>query len=135
MPFLYIRDRFAQVSYSVGYLLLALGAAFMPSQFHALREVQVDPLEFIWWIMTAFLGVGGLLCAVSQICHRWVGEYIGLPLIITSLFSFGLLQANLSHWSILSIPSISLLWAFAAFGISRWRETMKLYRIASKAKA
>lgn len=130
MPFLTHRDAVARWAFVFAYLLLAVAGSTIPLQMLAFREVGRIPVEWVWWLMSGSLGFGGLVCAVGAICRRWVGEFAGLPFVFSSLFALGLLQANISEWSPLAVPSVSLLWALGGFAVTRWRQTVYYYHIS-----
>lgn len=110
---------YAALSSAGGTLLLVLGS--IPG--------IVTPL---WGVMAAWLLLGGLLGIISQLRRRWTGEFVGLPLLFSSLFGFGILQGNLSGWVLAVVPSVAILWAFALALLSRWFDVGVLYRASRR---
>lgn len=108
------------------YSLLMIAGATLPFQLMVMQE----PFEILWWMMTAWLFIGGTLGNVDQFKGTWVGQFIGLPLIFTALFGFGFLQLQVSGgFTILAVPSVALLWAFGFLGVHLWRDTWKFYKV------
>lgn len=134
VPFLTHRDKLARYVFIISYCLLALAGATVPLQLLAWQDVGATPLIELWWTMSVWLGFGGTVCAIGSMFRRWVGEYVGLPFVFSSLFVFGLLQANISGWSPVVIPSVSLLWALGGFAVTRWRQTTHYYTISRLAE-
>lgn len=106
------------------YLLILTCGVALPFQLHLYQGI----IEWLWLVMSAWMGFGGLVSALGQLAQRWVGEFVGLPMIGSALMSFGVLQANVQDWSWLAIPSTSLLWAFALISIERFRNVSGMYR-------
>lgn len=110
----------------LAYALLLLSGVLLAWLVLDLQGV-VRPL---WWAMCAWLAVGGLLALAGQLLRRWTGEFVGLPLVGSSLVGFSLLQLNLYGWSLEMVPSTALLWSFGLIVLSRWRDVLALYRAA-----
>jgi hypothetical protein len=99
----------------LSYGLLVVCGVVVPFQ-----VLSTVPHPTTWAIVSGFLILGGIPCAVGQLSGRWVGEYVGLPLVVAALLGFGGLQLGVGGW--LSVPGVSLLWAFAGIVYARWRD-------------
>lgn len=102
-----------------------------------LVDDMVAPLGIIpwlWWVMCAWLVIGGLLSLGGTLARRWLGEYVGLPLASAAMVGFALLQGQASGWTVFAIPSVALLGAFGLLLLSRWRDVTALYRVAVRSK-
>ena len=79
----------ARISWSTAYLFFTLAgivAFFSPSRIIVSALVQI--LVYVW---CSFLIVGGGLSLGSKIRNTWAGEIIGLPLLSTASYVFGIL--------------------------------------------
>lgn len=113
-----------------GYALSVAGGAVLAF----LVDDMVTPLgilPWLWWVMCAWLVVGGGLSLGGTLAGRWLGEYVGLPLASAAMVGFALLQGQASHWSLFAIPSVALLGSFGLLLLSRWRDVSALYRVAA----
>lgn len=111
------------------YALIAAGGivlAAVVDELAALLHIK----DWLWWLMCAWLIVGGLSSLAGAVARRWVGEFVGLPLAGAALLGFALLQGRVNQWSVFSIPSVALLGAFGLLLLSRWRDVVTLYRAA-----
>lgn len=115
---------------AVAYLLIVLAGIVLALTLGDIPGI----MEWLWLVMCVWLGLGGLAATVGQLTRRWTGEFVGLPLLASSLVGFGFLQGNLSDWHITVIPSVSLLWAFGLIVLARWRDVDALYRSARLAQ-
>lgn len=117
-----------RIARAVAYALIAVAGVLTFVAVFDVAEI-VKPL---WWVMSVWLVFGGLSSFAGQLVKRWTGEFVGLPLIGSSLFGFSLLQLNLYGWTLDMVPSTALLWAFALIVLSRWRDVYALYRAAPR---
>lgn len=73
--------------------------------------------------MAAFLTIGGGLCAVGSVTSRWVGEFIGAPLLAVAFASLGFINWLYTHdtaeW--IAYGNLTLMLALAALMLIRWR--------------
>lgn len=120
----------ARVMRLVSYFLMVIGGSVVWSQVYGLTGIT-KPL---WWVMAGWLVIGGSACFIGQLARRWTGEFVGLPLIGSSLIGFSLLQLNVVGYVLEMVPSTALLWAFALLLFSRWRDVSSLYRIALRGR-
>lgn len=109
------------------YLLLTVVGAWT---FYQVGDVEnID--RPLWWAMAAWMGAGGVLSLAGQVSRRWTGEFVGLPLLGTSLIGFAVLQASLHDWSLGIFSSTALLMSFGLILLSRWRDVLVMYRTAT----
>lgn len=79
-------------------------------------------------IATAFLFVGSMLSLLGVLTDRWIGEYVGLPLLGTAMPVLGLLVAK-TAFNAFPYGSVSILLMFLGFGwlfSSRWRSIVAI---------
>lgn len=82
----------------------------------------------LWSVMAAWMILGGLVSLAGQLSRRWTGEFVGLPLLFSALFGFGVLQGNITDWPLAVVPSVAILWAFSLSLAARWLDVSALYR-------
>lgn len=107
-------------------LMCASGVLLLLSPF--LVEVYPRTAETMAW----FLAVGGGCCTLGAISERWVGEYVGIPLLAASFAVFGIITFA-PAWDdapYLALANLSLLMAVALGLVTRWREAHAAYRLA-----
>lgn len=115
-----------------GYLLLAVaGVALIIA-----NDLYVYQ-PWIWTSMAAFMTIGGVVCAFGQWKRVWPPEFVGLPLIWTSLLVFTFLQ--LSQWDgasgimlALGVANTSLLLAITILFFARWLDVSAVYHAAKE---
>lgn len=113
----------ARISWSAAYLFFLLAgivAFFAPAQI--VERVLVEVLVYAW---ASFLIVGGGLCLGGKVRGNWVGEIIGLPLLATANYIFGILLFAESE----TTAAIAIGGVFLGIGtslIGRWIELLKL---------
>jgi|GEM_PF-6028725 len=82
------RNKIQRWVYGINYALFSVAgvfAFFFPSQ--ALENALQSFLVFVW---AGFLVAGGLASLYSPLRNTWKGEMVGLPLLITSSWIFGI---------------------------------------------
>jgi hypothetical protein len=91
----------------------------------------------IWLTLSIFLLVGGTLSAYGQYKRVWPPEYVGLPLVWTSLGSFTTIQVitisqanGIYIW--LSLGNVALLSAITLAIFGRWLDVSAVYRAAKE---
>jgi hypothetical protein len=110
------------------YLLLAVAGVLLFGVLDGLPGI-IPPL---WQVMASWLVLGGLLGISGQLRRRWTGEFVGLPLLFSALFGFGVLQGNLLDWALEAVPSVAILWAFSLSLGGRWMDVWALYRASRR---
>lgn len=110
------------------YLLLAVaGVAAFPYQ-----SPSVSAAGAIWATFWAvFLTVGGLTSAIGVWRDHWMGEFVGLPLLVSVWAVFGVAAG----WRVFqghpeTIPASTALLAVACFLAWRWSDRNALRRTA-----
>lgn len=118
---------FMRVSSSISYLLFATAGLLLVLS-HQLLLAYGQTAEVMGWFML----VGGLCSAAGAGSLRWAGEFIGLPLLGTSLVVLGL-----EIWShtnadsaLLAAGNFALLVAIAGIMVTRWRQVLAVYAVA-----
>lgn len=125
------RRRYA---YALAYLLMAcagVAAAYWPAP--SVRTATgggISPQLYVW---DAFLLVGGLASGFGAVTDRWVGEYIGLPLLVAVFGVYGVSAffTALASESPASIAGGMALSSIALLFIGRWRDLGMIRRTAS----
>ena len=83
-----------------------------------------------WWCL-----VGGLCSSTGSATGRWVGEFIGLPLLSSAMLTFSALTYrdawDAAGWT--SVPSILLLFAYGVLLLGRWLDVQAVGRAAKEA--
>lgn len=116
---------------SIGYLLMAAAgvcAVLWPTPAVEEATNRLDTLIVVW---AAFLGVGGLLCAFGAFTDRWIGEFIGLPLlsVVFAVYGIGALaRAPESGWT--SLAGGLVFMAITCGFAGRWKEILLLQALA-----
>jgi uncharacterized membrane protein YhaH (DUF805 family) len=82
-------------------------------------------------IMAVFIVVGSLLSAIGAATDRWMGEFVGLPLLATAFPVLGLLNLREIHEDTFVLATGEM---FITFGISamvsaRWRVVLAVERL------
>lgn len=115
----------------VAYSLLCVSGIVIP---FVLRDVGVEH-ELTWAALSIWLLVGGLACAVGQFSGRYLGEYTGLPFVMTALVGFGGLQLAISNGELAAVPGVAMMWAFGLLTFARWNDIRHLFRSARRKRA
>jgi hypothetical protein len=124
-------------TYAVAYLFMAAGgfsAAFWPAP--SVQQSLANAWPWLIYVWDSFLFVGGLLCAAGAVSDRWIGEYMGLPLLASV---FGVYGVSAAHIGITLHRPESAAGAFALTAIAlllhgRWREISGLRSDLSAAR-
>lgn len=82
-------------------------------------------------IFAGFMLLGGAGAAGGVGTKRWVGEFTGLPLLISAFVAFGTsVYGTLVDFAPYGALSASLfLWGVAAFAFARWRVAIASFRL------
>lgn len=109
-------------------LLAAAGAAALPWASPAVSRAG-ELFAIVW---AAFLLVGGVLAAVAAVRRSWLGEFVGLPLLICVWTVYGLAAgAAVVQGRLSALPGATGLLAVAA--LLGWRWTgVNIERMASR---
>lgn len=93
-------------------------------------EVLAD-LGAVGWVMTGFLTLGGGLSLYGAITEKWVGEFLGIPLLASSFTVFGAISTipTFMEAPYISGANFALLVAVALSLLARWREVKATYRL------
>lgn len=123
----YYQSWFLRFSATISYLMFSLsGLLFILSDI--LASAYGPTAEF----MAGFVGVGGLLCAMGSASLRWVGEFVGLPLLGTGLIVLAIQYwwVNEEMYPFISAANLLLLFAVAGIMLTRWRMVLAVYWVA-----
>ena len=82
--------------------------------------------------LAGFLLVGGLTSSLGAVTRRWVGEFVGLPLVVAGLMSLGVISwsAQSDFAMLLATANLLLLTGFSTLLVGRWRSVLAVYRMA-----
>lgn len=91
-----------------------------------------DQLGITGVVMSGFLFFGGAFCTYGSVRERWVGEYVGIPLLASSFAVFSFLMAipQFRVAPFIAVANFALLWSVTLTLVGRWREVHAVYRIA-----
>lgn len=84
--------------------------------------------------MAAFLLVGGALALFGAITHKWVGEFTGLPLLISAFGVFAILnftQGGFDAAPWLVTANGCILVSVSCLIVARWRVSVSFYRLST----
>lgn len=117
--------------YAAGYLLMAVAGVFAglwpsPSVENAAASSQL--LVTVW---NAFLLVGGLASAIGAITERWIGEYVGLPLLASVFAVYGV--AAVASGRETSYAAGAAFVGIALLFMGRWVDVAAVRRLATAA--
>lgn len=89
-------------------------------------------LGAIAYVMGGFLVVGGAASLWGSLSEKWVGEFVGLPLLASSFAVFGVLQAvpAFQAYPLIALANLLLLWSVADLLMGRWRQVKAVSTIA-----
>lgn len=89
-------------------------------------------LGLIGVIMSGFLALGAFLGMAGQVFNRWIGEYVGLPLVSSAFAVFGVItfRGNLDVAPVIAYANLALLSGIAFSLLARWRQVRAVYRLA-----
>lgn len=122
-----------RTAYAVGYLSMAAAgvcAWLWPSPSLANATGGVALLVYVW---DAFLVVGGLAAGLGAAVDRWLGEYIGLPLLAAVFAVYGV--SALASGRDTSRAAAAILIAVALMLFARWIDVGDVRRAAVKGAA
>lgn len=117
--------------YATGYLLMAAAgalAAIWPSPNVSSAAAAASYLVLVW---DAFLVVGGLCSAIGAITQRWIGEYVGLPLLASVFAVYGV--AALVGGRPFALAGGAAFLGITALFAGRWLDVAAVRRLASAA--
>lgn len=123
----YYQSKFLRFSATVSYLLFAIsGLMFLIS------DLLVPTYGITAEVMAWFLMIGGALSSIGSATMRWVGEFLGLPLLGTSLVVLGMeiLGHSYAAAPLLSLGNVTLLSGIAGIMVTRWRMVVAIYWVA-----
>jgi hypothetical protein len=103
-----------------GYMLMAAAGMFAAQWPAPAVERATAPIAQLLMVWAVFLTGGGLLSAFGAITDRWIGEYLGLPLLTAVAAVYGV--SALSSGRTTSLAGGAVLLAMAAFLAVRWLE-------------
>jgi hypothetical protein len=112
-----------RLAYAIGYALMAAAgvcAAVWPSRS---VEAASNPVNILLMVWAAFLVVGGTCAMAGAVTARWLGEYLGLPLLAAVFAVYGvsaLARGQESRWTTLAGGFVFL--AVAQAFMARWAE-------------
>lgn len=83
-------------------------------------------------VMAVFIAVGGLTSFLGAVTGRWVGEFVGLPLLASSfvVFAFLTTDGTFEIAPYIAAANFSLLTGFGVAATSRWLDSLRSYRLA-----
>ena len=119
------RMRLVLVLRTVAYVAIALsGLAIILTDFPIFYTIMG------WWCL-----VGGLCSSMGSATGRWVGEFVGLPLLSSAMLTFAGLTYRDSWDAVgwVSIPSVLLLFAYGVLLAGRWLDVQAVGRAAKEA--
>lgn len=113
----------------LAYALLAGGATVL--LIDPTRSLEGQSL-FIRWVWSAFLLAGTLLAIYGALRDRYMAEFIGLPLLMTSLVVFVILMV--AGMTTGSIAFACFLAALVVIMTSRWLDLWRLVGATTRAE-
>lgn len=111
----------------VALILAGVLTLFVP--FEAIED-QVEPLVVKSWSLG--LAISSISCAWGSLTDRWIGEYVGLPLLasVFGIWAFAILIAGgLDNLPVTVFGLIIL--GFASGLVARWRDVQAIKRVNS----
>jgi hypothetical protein len=114
---------------TIGYALIGLAGTLLILSPIFPPEVGTGGTVMAW-----FLAVGGGLSALGTATNRWVGEFMGLPLLGVSFLVFALLSADdgFEEAPYIVAANVSLLAGLALLMFARWRSVLAVFHLADK---
>lgn len=120
---LMVPSNVTRVMRTVAYISIALAGMAM---------ILLDVFNGWYQTMGWFAVIGGLFAAFGTATGRWIGEYVGLPLLASAMFAFAVLTYRdtwgQAGW--VSFPSVMLLTAYGILLTSRWLDVAAVVRAA-----
>jgi len=125
----YRQSKFLRWARSVAYALFTAAGTLL-----LLSSVFTPLLGATAALMSWFLVVGGAVSALGAILRRWVGEFVGLPLLISSFGVFAVITIQLSFQETpyIAVADAAILFGFALVLAVRWRAVLAIYRLAHR---
>lgn len=122
-----VPDHWLRVWRTTAYFLMTVAGVLL-----VFSPVMWRELGIIALIMSIFLMVGGFMAFLGAITERWAGEFMGIPLLSSSFFVFGLITSvsNLESAPFIAGANFALLVAVAATLLARWREVKAIYHVS-----
>lgn len=118
-------------AYACGYLLMAVAGVFAgvwPSPNVSNAAAANAWLVLVW---DAFLVIGGICSSAGAVSERWLGEYIGLPLLGSVFAVYGLASFASPNRAAFAAGSVFL--GIALLLVSRWLDVAYARRLARHA--
>lgn len=118
-------------AYACGYLLMAVAGVFAgiwPSPNVSNAAAASAWLVLVW---DAFLVAGGVCSSVGAVTERWLGEYVGLPLLGAVFAVYGLASFASPNRAAFAAGAVFL--GIALLIISRWLDVAYARRLARRA--
>lgn len=122
-----VKDRWIKTMRVLTYLLMFVaGICLILSPFLSL--IYIGTAEAMAW----FLTVGGLTSALGAFFERWVGEYVGVPLLASAFGVFGVISfaGAVEETPYLASANLALLLAVMFGLLTRWREARVVCRLS-----
>lgn len=122
------KDPWVKATRTLAYALMGLSGVLL-----LLSPVLRTDLGEVGYTMAIFLTVGGWVSAFGCAFERWVGEYVGIPLLSASFAVFGIITTagNIQSAPFIAFANLCLLFAVGLALLARWREARAVYRIAT----
>lgn len=122
-----MKDRWLKWMRTLAYLLMGSAGVFL-----LMSPVLTDVYTTLATIMSWFLVVGGASSFWGALTERWVGEYVGLPLLASSFAVFGVISfaPSFDVYPYVALANLALLLSVSAGLMARWREARGTYRLA-----
>lgn len=115
-------------AYAAGYLLMAVAGIFAgiwPSPNVSNAAAANQYLVLTW---DAFLVLGGLFSSIGAVTERWLGEYVGLPLLGSVFAVYGLASFASPNRAAFAAGAVFL--AIALLITSRWLDVSYARRLS-----
>lgn len=124
------RKRVARV---LAYVLwIAAGILLTASPSDIIADKTSGYVVYLWAI---FMMLGGISCFVGAVSDRWLGEYAGLPLVISTLWLYGGILTAAGFTGELSYVRLAIGLLFISFGfkaLGRWQDIRDLIKAHGK---
>ena len=84
--------------------------------------------------MSIFILAGGTLSSLGSATGRWVGEFLGLPLLATAFAVFGAItyRENSEAAPYLAAANLTLLLGLSLLFVARWRYVLSVFHAADR---
>lgn len=86
---------------------------------------------YIVYVWAIFMMVGGIFSFIGAATDRWIGEYTGLPLVISTLWLYGGILTVASFTGEFSYVRLAIGLLFVSFGLKalgRWQDIRDLVK-------